>query len=145
MTERIRLTITVTPEVHETFSRMAEAAGLSLGRCMGDWLADTLDGAQFVAQKMVEAKKMPRTVMREFQAMAAGLHDVITEDMERMRDGATVSAARRGGAHPLDGKASEATAALIARSRRQAPPSSNTGGKSPGKTRKPAAGKGAPR
>lgn len=139
MTERIRLTITVTPEVHETFSRMADAAGLSLGRCMGDWLSDTLDGAQFVAQKMAEAKKMPRTVMREFQAMAAGLHEVITEDISR-------GVGQRGasGAHPVDGTTADAAAALIARSKRKAPPSSNTGGKSPGKTRKAHASKGAP-
>lgn len=39
---------------------------------MGDWLADTAEGAQFVAMKMEEARKAPKTVMREFQAMARG-------------------------------------------------------------------------
>lgn len=137
MTERIRTTITVPAEVHAVFTRMSEAAGISLGRCMGDWLADTLDGAQFVAQKMEEAKRMPRTVMREFQAMASGLHEVISDDISRgvgKRDAAVP--------HPVDGTTAEAAAALIARSKRKAPPSSNTGGKVPGKTRK-AGGRGA--
>jgi hypothetical protein len=75
--ERIRLTISVTPEVHEIFTRMAEAAGMSLGRCMGEWLADTADGAQFVAQKMGEARKAPKTVMREMRSMALGVVDAV--------------------------------------------------------------------
>lgn len=139
MTDRIRLTITVTPEVHETFSRMADAAGISLGRCMGDWLADTLDGAQFVAQKMEEAKRMPKTVMREMQAMAAGLHEAISEEVGRGGGRAGGLAAR------APGKTADIAAELIERSRGKAPPSSNTGGKSPGKTRNPSAGKGAPK
>lgn len=137
MTERIRTTITVPAEVHAVFMRMSDAAGISLGRCMGDWLADTLEGAQFVAQKMEEAKRMPKTVMREFQAMASGLHEVITEDIGRLggkRDAAVP--------HPVDGTTAEAMKALIERSKRKAPPSSNTGGKVPGKTRK-AGGRGA--
>lgn len=72
MSDRIRLTISVEPEVHAIFSKMAEASGMSLGKCMGDWLADTAEGAQFVAMKMEEARKAPKTVMREFQAMARG-------------------------------------------------------------------------
>lgn len=99
--DRIRLTISVSPEVHEVFSRMAEAGGMSLGRCMGDWLADTLDGAQFVAQKMEEARKAPRVVMREMQSMARGLMDEV--------DGA----------------------AQAQRAAPSSPPSSNTGGKVP--------------
>jgi hypothetical protein len=126
MTERIRTTITVPAEVHAVFSRMADAAGISLGRCMGDWLTDTLDGAQFVAQKMEEAKRMPKTVMREFQATASGLHEVITEDLGRL-DGLR-DAARP---HTLDGQTADVASALIARSKRKAPPSSNTGGKVP--------------
>lgn len=140
MTERIRLTITVSPEVHETFSRMADAAGISLGRCMGDWLADTLDGAQFVAQKMEEAKRMPKTVMREFQAMAAGLHEEISQEVGRI-GGARAAAVPRTGSE----QAANTMQDLLERSRRKAPPSSNTGGKSPGKTRNPGVGKGAPR
>jgi hypothetical protein len=113
MTERIRLTITVTPEVHDVFSRMAEASGLSLGRCMGDWLEDTCEGAQFVAQKMLEAKKAPRLVMREMQSAARGLLDEVNAAAADQRSRQALAVAR----HPAQ----------------PAPPSSNTGGKSPGK------------
>jgi hypothetical protein len=120
--DRIRLTISVTPEVHEVFTRMSDAAGISLGKCMGDWLGDTIDGAQFVAQKMEEARKAPRVVMREMQAFAKGLSVEVD---------ATVSAMRR-----RPGPASPDQAA-----RPPSPPSSNTGGKVP--RGNPAKGKGA--
>ena len=115
MSERIRLTITVTPEVHEVFSRMAEAGGMSLGKCMGEWLADTIDGAQFVAQKMQEARKAPRTVMRELQAFSRGLVDEMDDAAEKLRRSAVSPEAtpRAGAAFP---------------------PPSNTGGNPPGKT-----------
>ena len=114
MSERIRLTITVTPEVHEVFSRMAAAAGISLGKCMGEWLGDTIDGAQFVAQKMEEAKKAPRLVMREMQAFSRGLLDEVNATAEEIAR----PSRKRSAARPAD----------------SSPPSSNTGGKSPRKT-----------
>ncbi len=119
--DRIRLTITVTPEVHAVFSRMAEASGLSLGKCMGEWLGDTLEGAQFVAQKMEDARKAPRVVMREMQAFSRGLVDQVdglAGEMRQARPGPDAQRPSQGG-----------RAASV-------PPSSNTGGKSPGKTRK---------
>jgi hypothetical protein len=110
--ERIRLTITVSPEVHEVFSRMAASAGLSLGKCMGDWLADTIEGAQFVASKMEEARKAPALVMREMHAASRGLTAQIEADQALMR------------ARTASGKRSAPPAA-----RRGSPPPSNTGGK----------------
>lgn len=114
MTERIRLTITVTPEVHEVFSRMAGASGLSLGRTMGDWLTDTLEGAQFVAQKMEDAKAQPRMVIREMQAMLQGTREELDAVVEGMRSGPAGAARIAGGT-----------------GRAASPPSSNTGGKVP--------------
>jgi hypothetical protein len=116
MVDRIRLTITVTPEVHEVFSRMAEAGGLSLGKCMGDWLGDTIDGAQFVAQKMEEARKAPKVVMREMQAFARGL----------MHETDQLAASLRERPPAADAKRQQQGAA-----RAPSPPSSNTGGKPP--------------
>jgi len=113
MTERVRLTITVTPEVHEVFSRMADASGVSLGRTMGDWLADTIDGAQFVAQKMVEAKAQPAVLMREMQAMARGLLVETNSVAELVR---------------RSGHGAVAPSPAVAR---PSPPASNTGGKVP--------------
>lgn len=114
-TERMRTTITVSPEVHEIFSRMAEAGGMSLARCIGDWLEDTSEGAALIAQKMQEARRAPRVVMREIHAMALGLVDEAAAAIEEVR---RRSAAGAGG-QPAAGAG------------RRSPPVSNTGGKSP--------------
>ncbi len=124
--DRIRLTISVTPESHEVFTRMAEAAGMSLGKCMGDWLHDTIDGAQFVAMKMEEARKAPKVVMREMQAFARGLVADVDADAEQMRKTGQVGP-RYEGARGRSGVR---------------PPSSNTGGKVDGKTLTKRGGKG---
>lgn len=113
--ERIRLTISVTPEVHEVFSRMAEAGGMSLGKCMGEWLTDTIEGAQFVAQKMQEARKAPKVVMREMQAFARGFVSEVDTVAAGLRSGQP----RTGGSKAAAGQS------------RPSPPSSNTGGKVP--------------
>jgi hypothetical protein len=122
--DRIRTTISLDPEVHAIFVTMAEASGTSVSRCMGDWLADTAEGAQFVASKMQEARRAPKTVMREMQAMSAGLHDLISSEVgQGRRKGA-------GGLPPAGGsRALEPLARLLG----QEPPSSPTGVKSPGK------------
>lgn len=117
MSERIRLTISVPKEAHDVFTRMAGTVGQSVGRVMGDWLQDTVEGAEFVTAKMIAAREAPKTVMREMQAFARGLVDeadsLIAEERERGR------VARLGG---LD------------RARDPPfPPPSPTGGKSPNK------------
>lgn len=115
-TENVRLTITVTPEVHETFQRLAKAGSMSLSRAMGEWLGDTVEAAQFMAEKMEQARAAPKIVMREMHAYALGLADETGALMERMKkEGAT---ARAGG------QAERRTPGP-----RPIPPSSNTGGK----------------
>ena len=84
-TENVRLTITVTPEVHETFQRLAKAGSMSLSRAMGEWLGDTVDAAQFMAEKMEQARAAPKIVMREMHAYALGLADETGALMERMK------------------------------------------------------------
>jgi hypothetical protein len=83
----IRLTITVTPEVHEAFQRMAAASSLSIGRCMGEWLGDTLEGVQFVTAKMVEARQAPRQVAKELRQMALGSVDLADDLLNDIRQG----------------------------------------------------------
>lgn len=117
MPDRIRLTITVTPEVHATFTRIAEAGGMSLGRTMGEWLADTVEGAQFVAAQMEKAKKAPVTVMREMQAMlhgAQGEAALMLDGFRKDRAAGTSPQAERGG---------------VPAARSAVAPSSNTGRK----------------
>lgn len=127
---RIRTTISVDKEVHEIFVRMAETAGMSVSRCMGEWLADTADGAMFVAEKMAAARKAPMEVMREMQAMSKGLQDGVEETMREIRQAGRKEAAS---AAP-GGRPGRLGGGLIA-------PSSNTGLKEKGKlpTRKKAA------
>lgn len=133
MSDRIRLTISVDPEVHAIFSKMAEASGVSLGKCMGDWLADTAEGAQFVAMKMEEARKAPKTVMREFQAMARGLVEEVDAQVDEIR-----KRALRGDSGAARAGERRAAGGLLSPS----PPSSNTGGKVPQENPKPRRGKG---
>lgn len=128
MSERIRTTISLDPAVHAIFVQMAESAGLSVSRCMGDWLADTAEGAQLVALKMAEARRAPQLVMRELQAMSRGVIDEIDTHMETMRR-KSLETGRAG--------AGDAVARAGAPGRLAAPPSSNTGGKVPQENPKP--------
>ena len=75
MTERIRTTISLDAKTHEAFKIMAAAANMSVSKCMGEWLADTVDGAQFVTQKMLEAKSAPTKVLKEMKDMAFDLQN----------------------------------------------------------------------
>lgn len=83
---RVRVTVPVTEQVRETFQRMAKAGGMSTGRAMGEWLADTVDAAQFMAEKMEQARAAPRIVAHEMHAYALGLTDETSELLERVRE-----------------------------------------------------------
>jgi hypothetical protein len=111
--ERIRLTISVTPEVHAAFARLAKAGNESIGRTMGDWLADTVEAADFMAGKMEEAREAPKKVMREMHAYALGLVDETSAVLDGMRGAA---GSRKRSAAPVAPFS---------------PPPSNTGGKVP--------------
>jgi hypothetical protein len=115
-TPNVRLTISVTPEVHATFQRLAKAGGMSISKAMGEWLGDTIEAAEFTAQKMEQARAAPKIVMREMHAYALGLADETGQLMDQLREKGR--AERSGAARPT------------------LPPSSNTGGKGPkGSTR----------
>jgi hypothetical protein len=113
---RIRLTISVTPEVHDTFLLLAEASGTSISRAMGDWLDDTRDGAAFMAETVRKAREAPRVVARELHAYALGLSEMTGDLLEEIR--------QKGRAEPAGG-ARPAGAALPARPGKTPP--SNTG------------------
>ena len=113
---RIRTTISVDKDVHEIFVRMADTAGMSVSRCMGEWLSDTADGALFVAEKMAAARQAPMQVMREMQAMSKGMQDGVEETMRELRQAARQEA----GATAPGGRPGRLGRGLIA-------PSSNTG------------------
>lgn len=113
--ERVRLTISVTPEVHATFQRLASASSMSIGRAMGEWLGDTLEAVEFTASKVEQARAAPKIVMREMHAYALGLADETGAILGKLRAG--------------KGAAGDALRAPPPTPARLVPPSSNTGGK----------------
>lgn len=128
--KNIRLTISVTPEVHAVFLRLSKNTNTSIGRAMGEWLGDTLDAAELMASTVEKARSAPALAIRELQAYTLGLQDELTDVMAVMRkkgieDRAQRAAAGRGGA--LRSGVGPRIAA--------APPSSNTGGKGQGQSR----------
>lgn len=121
---RVRLTISVSPEVHDTFTRMAEAGGMSVSRAMGDWLGDTLDAAEHMATLMERARAAPKIVAREMHSYALGLADETTALMAKLRE--------KGAQDPRGAGAAPAGAGPA----RSSPPSGNTGGKVPPERRR---------
>ena len=91
--ERVRVTVSMEPEVLAVFQRMAATMGVSVGRAIGDWCRDTADGLDFVHQKMIEAKTAPARVMREMQEEARGL----LGEVDRLAEEGLARAADRGG------------------------------------------------
>lgn len=98
--ESIRLSITITPEVHAAFRRLADASGMSMGRAMGEWLGDTLEAVEFMADKMEQARAAPRIVMQEMHAYALGLADETKQVLEQVKKRAREERAGGSGARP---------------------------------------------
>lgn len=114
--QRVRLTISVSPEVHQTFTRMAQAGSMSVGRAMGDWLQDTMDAATHVTHLLERARSAPRQITQEIHAYALGLADETNQALQSMR-----------GKEGLTRAADAASAVPPGLS----PPSGNTGAKVP--------------
>lgn len=115
----VRVTVPVSSEVLAAFQRLAKAGNMSTGRAMAEWLADTVEAAEFMASKMEQARAAPKVVMREMHAYALGLADETGALMRQMAEKGSADRA-------ASGKRSALTpvAAPI-------PPSCNTGGKLP--------------
>lgn len=129
MSDRIRTTISLSPEALAIFKRMADAANMSVSRCMGDWLTDTAEAAEMITVKMEEAKRAPMRVVQEMRALVAGLADSVDEAGEivsRKRKEARAGAADDGPSEPPSTSADAE------------PPSSNTGVLVPPSPSKPA-------
>ena len=94
----VRVTVPVSPEVHAAFQRMAEASGMSVGRCMGEWLADTQEGVEFVTAQLVKARTAPRQVVKDLRQMALGGVDVADDLLRELRAGGQKPPAEGSGA-----------------------------------------------
>lgn len=121
MTDRIRTTISLPQDVHEVFKQMADASGMSVSRCMGDWLSDTADGARHVAMQLQQAKEATKAGIRELHSSLIG-----GEGMDKFTTSVPA---------PEDARSAATSAAPRAR-KVPGTPYSNTGLKSPsgGKT-----------
>lgn len=82
----VRVTVPVRSDVLALFQRLAKAGGMSTGKAMGEWLADTSDAAEFMAEKMEQARAAPRIVAREMHAYALGLADETGSLIEQVRE-----------------------------------------------------------
>lgn len=122
----IRLTISVSPEVHQTFTNISKTLGVPVGRAMGDWLGDTLDAANYLSDTLVKARQAPRLVAQQLHAYAHGLTDEAGELLERVRKDPATRAPLRPAPRGGSGSAAPFT-----------PPSCNTGGKVPQRKGKP--------
>lgn len=112
-----RVSVPVDAETLAVFQRLGKAGNLSTGGAIAEWLRDTVEAAEFMAQKMEQARAAPKVVMREMHAYALGLAD---ETGALMRQIAEKGAADRA----ASGKRSAPTPNAAT-----APPSCNTGGK----------------
>lgn len=125
--KKIRLTIPVTPEVHDAFQRIGKATAMPTGRAMAEWLGDTLDAAQYLAETLEKARAAPKLVAQQLHAYALGISDETGALLRQIREGPGSPPARaqrgpEGSSDPLT------------------PPSSNTGGKVPKRAKKPSGG-----
>ena len=112
-----RVSVPVTEEVLQVFQRLAAASGMSTGKAMAEWLTDTVEAAEYMAQTLERARAAPKVVMREMHAYALGLAD---ETGELMRQIARKSEADRAGGRASAAPHAGTGAPLI-------PPSCNTG------------------
>ena len=119
----VRVTVPVSPEVLEIFQRLAKAGGMSTGRAMGDWMADTVEAAALMASTMERARAAPKIVTAELHAMMLGMTDQTKELADKY---SRFKGPLAGGPADGDGKRSAATAAGHPA---PVPPSCNTGGK----------------
>jgi hypothetical protein len=94
-TEKVRISVPVTPEVHAAFQRLAQASGMSTSKAMGEWLADTLDAVQYMADKVHEARSAPRKVAMELHAYALGAAEMTGGFLSEVRDKARADEATK--------------------------------------------------
>ncbi len=134
--ERVRFTIAVDDDVYEAFVDLAHSSGVSLSRCIGDWLRDTAEAAQMTTIKVQQARRTPQEALEVF------IRDGMVPEMLRLQSGGLKTWKRGPGEAGLavggpDRREQMASGAAGRRMvpAKPAPPSSNTGGKYPGKTR----------
>ena len=112
----VRTTIAVRPEVLEAFKRLCAVTGVSTSKGIGDWLADTVEAAEAMADLVEKARQQPNMVVRQLQGYALGMADMTNDLLEELRTRPS------SGVSGVSGAGARAGDALT-------PPVGNTGGK----------------
>lgn len=71
MTKPVRLTISLSPELHGLLHAYAEASGCSVSRAVSDWLDSSKEAIAFTASRVQQAKDAPRLAAAQLHAYAA--------------------------------------------------------------------------
>lgn len=136
----VRVTVPVSPDVLEAFQHLAAVQGVSTGKAMGEWLADTLDGVSYMTDLLVKARQAPKLAAQELHAYAQGLTGLTADLIEELREKSRASRAVGGGEDGSSGAPHASTPQAARNLRRMAgmpgagpltPPVGNTGGKVP--------------
>lgn len=123
-TKSVRLSVPVTPEVQATFQRLAEASGRSMAASLSQWLVDTQQAADLMADNIERLRASPGDVVARVRLHTASLEDFAEQAIE--------DAMNR--ADEMEFQGGKGRGRTLARDARAAtPPSSNTGGKGTGK------------
>ena len=147
-----RVTVPIDVDVLAVFERLAAASGTSVGKAMGTWLADTVEGAEAMADLMEKARQAPKQAVMELHSYALGLTDITQGFVDHVSRASLATSkavlkAKRAEGAPLAG---EAPARVPPAPRKAAqkgakpavtPPVGNTGGKLPSKPQKSSRGK----
>lgn len=140
----VRVTVPVPGDVLEAFRRLADVQGVSVGRAMGEWLTDTLDGVNAMTDLVAKARRTPHIAARQLHAYAVATADQAADLLDQVkaksavRDavaGVTRKPAPRRTETP-QGRLADFVAGLDESPREGSPPWGNTGGKVPKKTTK---------
>ena len=129
----VRLSVPVTLEVQATFQRLAEVSGKSMAASMSQWLSDTKEAADLMADNLERLRGAPGDMV-----MRVRLH---TSSIEDAAEAAIEQAISR--AEQVEFEWEPGARRRLARDARAGalepltPPSSNTGGKVHGRGKKP--------
>ena len=84
----VRLSVPVTPEVQATFQRLAEVSGKSMAASMSQWLSDTKDAADLMAQNLERLRESPGELVMRVKLHTSAVEDaadLMAENLERLR------------------------------------------------------------
>ena len=115
-----RVSVPVSAEVLDTFERLAAAGNMSTGKAIASWLEDTIEAAEYLASKMIQARAAPKIVAAELHAYALGMADETNQLMKDLQAKGRADRVAAGMRQRPDSGAGSPS-----------PPSSNTGGKVP--------------